>query len=250
MRILLAEDEKDMNRVIARRLTWEGYTVDACFDGMEALDYTDAGKMPNLLKVTQAMDLTAQPGIIIEGDRNMRISRYPHYILPEIASHATTDALKKAGYYILTPIAQPIAEMENKTAKISWLLTTSSSSYAKQAALNMQTSEKEDGDTDGPFHVGAVSEKGGKLIWFSSGGMLAGNVDRVVAGGNSNLLLNALNWMSNREESISIRAKSMNEERLTVPAAASSFWSVIMIGMVPACLIAAGIVIYVRRKRR
>lgn len=38
MRILLAEDEKDMNRVIARRLTWEGYTVDACFDGTEALD--------------------------------------------------------------------------------------------------------------------------------------------------------------------------------------------------------------------
>ena len=39
MRILLAEDEKDMNRVITRRLTWEGYSVDSCFDGEEALDY-------------------------------------------------------------------------------------------------------------------------------------------------------------------------------------------------------------------
>ena len=42
MRILLAEDELDMNRIIARQLAWEGYTVDACFDGQEALDYFES----------------------------------------------------------------------------------------------------------------------------------------------------------------------------------------------------------------
>lgn len=39
MRILVAEDERDMNQVIVRRLVWEGYTVDACYDGREALEY-------------------------------------------------------------------------------------------------------------------------------------------------------------------------------------------------------------------
>ena len=42
MRILLAEDEKSLNRVITRRLSWEGYSVDSCFDGQEALDYLAA----------------------------------------------------------------------------------------------------------------------------------------------------------------------------------------------------------------
>ena len=42
MRILLAEDELDMNRIITRQLTWEGYTVDSCFDGQEALDYFES----------------------------------------------------------------------------------------------------------------------------------------------------------------------------------------------------------------
>lgn len=42
MRILLAEDDKAINRVIVRRLKWEGYSVDACFDGQEALDYLSA----------------------------------------------------------------------------------------------------------------------------------------------------------------------------------------------------------------
>lgn len=37
MRILIAEDERDLNRLIARVLEKEGYGVDACFDGEEAL---------------------------------------------------------------------------------------------------------------------------------------------------------------------------------------------------------------------
>ncbi len=39
MRILLAEDERDLNRIIAKKLTADGYSVDCCFDGAEALDY-------------------------------------------------------------------------------------------------------------------------------------------------------------------------------------------------------------------
>lgn len=38
MRILLAEDEKDLNRLITQKLTSDGYSVDSCFDGMEAID--------------------------------------------------------------------------------------------------------------------------------------------------------------------------------------------------------------------
>ncbi len=44
MRILLAEDEKDLNRIITQKLTAGGYSVDSCFDGREAIDilsYTD-----------------------------------------------------------------------------------------------------------------------------------------------------------------------------------------------------------------
>lgn len=39
MRILIAEDEKDLNRIISRRLKDEHYSVDACFNGSEVLDY-------------------------------------------------------------------------------------------------------------------------------------------------------------------------------------------------------------------
>lgn len=37
MRILVVEDQRDLNRLIVKTLTREGYTVDGCFDGEEAL---------------------------------------------------------------------------------------------------------------------------------------------------------------------------------------------------------------------
>lgn len=39
MRILVAEDEEDLNQVIAKKLKSEGHSVDCCRDGEEALDY-------------------------------------------------------------------------------------------------------------------------------------------------------------------------------------------------------------------
>ncbi len=38
MRILLAEDERDLNRIITQKLTSDGYSVDSCYDGREAID--------------------------------------------------------------------------------------------------------------------------------------------------------------------------------------------------------------------
>ena len=39
MRILIAEDEKDLNTLLKKRLENQKYSVDACFDGAEAIDY-------------------------------------------------------------------------------------------------------------------------------------------------------------------------------------------------------------------
>ena len=37
MRILVVEDQRDLNRLMVKTLQKEGYAVDGCFDGEEAL---------------------------------------------------------------------------------------------------------------------------------------------------------------------------------------------------------------------
>ena len=38
MRILVVEDERDLNRIICKRLAAVGYTAVACYDGLVGLD--------------------------------------------------------------------------------------------------------------------------------------------------------------------------------------------------------------------
>lgn len=42
MRVLVVEDEKDLNSIICSKPVKEGYNVDACYDGQAALDYMEA----------------------------------------------------------------------------------------------------------------------------------------------------------------------------------------------------------------
>ena len=44
MRILIAEDERDLNALLRKRLKEADYSVDSCYDGEEALDYLDGAE--------------------------------------------------------------------------------------------------------------------------------------------------------------------------------------------------------------
>lgn len=49
MRLLVAEDERDLNRIIVRKLKSDGYSVDACFDGEEVLDHLLCGEYDGIV---------------------------------------------------------------------------------------------------------------------------------------------------------------------------------------------------------
>jgi len=49
MRLLLAEDEKSLSRALVKILEHSNYSVDAVYDGEEALDYLDAGNYDGVI---------------------------------------------------------------------------------------------------------------------------------------------------------------------------------------------------------
>lgn len=44
MHILFAEDEQDLNDIVTQKLMSEGYSVDSCTGGRDAMDYLDSGE--------------------------------------------------------------------------------------------------------------------------------------------------------------------------------------------------------------
>ena len=63
-------------------------------------------------------------------------------------------------------------------------------------------------------------------------------------------MLNALEMMCDKDDSISVRSKSLTNEYLTISTNDSSMIKVVTMAVIPAVYLIAGIVIVVRRRRR
>lgn len=219
-------------------------------------DYSDKA-MPNLARITENYGVAAQDSIVVEQDMNYCLRGYTHYLLPEIESHEITDPLTEGRLYALMPLAHGIRRLDayRSSLTVTDLLTTTDSAYSKLDPYNATTLEKEDGDVEGPFSVAvAVSETVDagetRLVWFSTSQFLDQSVNQMVSGGNEDLFLNALNWMCERENNISIRAKSLSASYLTIPSGEASLISTIITVILPLLVLSVGIVVCVRRRKR
>lgn len=104
MRILVVEDEKDLNRVISKRLENEGYSVDRCFDGEEALEYINMSEFDIII-----MDIMMPKISGIEVLKNIRDKRNETPVLLLTAKDSISDRVNGldagAQDYLVKPFA-------------------------------------------------------------------------------------------------------------------------------------------------
>ena len=215
-------------------------------------DYT-VTNCPNLLAVIADYGMEPEPGLILEGDASY-CYRYRNYLLPQVLDTDITHAIFEAGYQVFMPNSHGIRQTAavRDGIELSALLQTSDKAYAKLDVENLGTGEKTDGDTEGPFTVGmsAREEHDGvttQIVWLGSAALTDEGIDALVSGTDSDLLLGALGWMCQRENSISIHTKSLNINYLTVDDAAANLWTVILMVVLPVVLLTAGGIILMRR---
>lgn len=210
---------------------------------------------PNLDAVLENYGLSVSDGIIIEGNSQYYYPGYPSYLIPRIQSSEAVGDMTSDDL-VLMPYAQniEISDDVRSTVTVTSILKTSSKSYIKTDLKNMTTMEKESGDPEGPFTPGvAVTEsydgKETKFMYLTSSALLNESMDQAVSGGNYELIINVLSWMIDKEESISIPAKSLSTTYLSVTAADAGFWGTFVIA-VPIILVIAGGVVWFRRRRK
>lgn len=211
--------------------------------------------MTNLNKLMEYYGLALEKDMIIEGDPSHCIQGFGYYMIPTINSHEITDPLRESKYYVMTPMSINIRTLDNGSGNVTEIFQTSNSAYVKTDTANMETIEKTDADAEGTYTVGAVSTIGGddtesKLLVVSAAQFLNSQSDQIVSGGNGDVFLNTLSWMTGREEGIAIHAKSLTDEQLTVSDSAAGIIGFIVIFLIPALIIAAGIYVLIKRKRK
>lgn len=224
---------------------------------------TGESKLTNLEALMADYGMHSVPGIVVETDRNHYFSLYqqaiPHALLPELASHAITDPLINANYYVLLNGAHGILTDEELPAELSVkaLMTTSNGAYAKQVS-SLETYEKEEGDIDGPFAVAALSTKNAgaedesNVIWVSSPTLVDDTMNGYVSGGNQDLFLNMLSYLCEPEaQNYTIHAKAVgNTKYLTMDSGTSAMLAIWVVAIIPLAYLAWGVVIWFRRRSR
>ena len=210
---------------------------------------TEDGTLENLYSLLSDYGVTAQEGVVVEGDREHYAFQMPYVLLPDMASSNITDPLIEENYYVFMPIAQGLTV--ESTSSATSLLTTSDAAFSKADGYDLTTYEKEEGDTDGPFAlaVSVESSGGGQMIWFASSYFLDDMYNAYSSGANVDLGMNALSSLIGETEAMAIRSKSLNYNYLTISDAQSSLLKTMMIGVCPLVYLGIGIAVVLVRRR-
>lgn len=216
-------------------------------------------ELSNLEALMENYGITTTDGIVVEHDQNHYSWGTPYYLLPELESHDITNPLNHSGYRVLLPLAQGLTVRDDLPDGVTVikLLTTSDDSISKASGYSMATYEAEEGDAEGPFAL-AVSvtetlDDGlySHILWVSSSLLLDETANTMVSGGNLDFFLNMVNYLCEPEgSSISIHAKTLSTEYLTMDNATVSTLKLLMLGVIPIAYLLIGIIIWFRRKRR
>ena len=131
------------------------------------------------------------------------------------------------------------------------LLTTSDLAFSKIKGYDLDTYEKEEEDTDGPFTLAlSVENKNeGKMIWISSNVFLEDTYNAYSAGANMDFAMNSLLWMVGETDSISIRSKSLDYSFLTISDSTAGRIKICLIGIIPLAYLLFGLDEVLRRRK-
>ncbi|RDU23759.1 GldG family protein [Anaerosacchariphilus polymeriproducens] len=213
--------------------------------------------LKNLESILGSYQMKVKDGLIVENDNSHFVNQYPYYLVPDLTEHKVTSDLISENLRVIVPESRAIELVESKDKNISTtsLLTTSDKAYKKVLEGNDTSLVQEDSDETGTFNVAAAAtkklkDKESHLIYLASSKFFVDDINQLVAGANEDFAINGLSWMCEHESGIAIHSKSLDTQKLVLSAGQVNFWSLLLMIVIPITVIIAGIVVWLRRRRK
>ncbi len=233
-------------------------------------DYAEAGgqllittaytaeELPNFTALLNAFGIELTGGYVMESDSRYYSYGYIDLVLPTIQTHEITAPLAQGeNYSVVMPDCQALAlageEERDPDVTATALLTSSGTSYVKLDVEGLSTYDQAEDDPVGSFVLAAASENertGARMVVFGSTRFMEADFSDMVSGANQDLFLNAADWLCRLEDSISIHPKQLTADYLTFDGGAAGVLKVALTIAVPLLFLSAGLVIFIRRRRR
>jgi ABC-type uncharacterized transport system involved in gliding motility auxiliary subunit len=237
-----------------------------------------------LLETRGLEDLLVQFGVEVGEDIVVDPSNpIPFYgaetiFVDSYGSHTVTRSLQQTEIPVIMALARsvrPAAEPKG-AYEVAELLRTSSDGWGETNLSNLERVEKDDSDVDGPVSVGVAvtrrekdqdpeeepadridGEEAGQLDEPASPPtriLVFGDSDFATNGqlanvGNAELMINAFNWLVERESLVGIAPKRPEQVRLSLTRSQLRAISGLVFGALPGLAMLLGIAVFFRRRR-
>ncbi len=194
-------------------------------------------------------DITLEDGMVVEGNGDYYYQNML-YLLPDVGSDAVTQ--KAMDNFIITPYACGIVmedSLEGSSVE-NYLLTTSETAFARKNPGENTTIEKMPEDAAGPFALGVKAARGeSRIIVYTSALLFNSGADEIVAGNNLDLFVGSVSSFISVKNSVSIPVKSYEAGILAFSTTDFVMFGLIIVLFMPFCLLLAGFVIWLSRRK-
>ena len=207
---------------------------------------------PNLDAVMAQFGLAREAGLVVEGDSSHALYGYPYSLFPDYGTTDESTALDgvNRSTHVMLSVAQGITVTETDGVTAESLLNTSEDAYSKLNFDTSSTTDKENGDTDGPFSLAVWARNettGAEVIWIGCPNMDNEQLYQSIPG-NLTFLQGCAASMVGQD--ILIDTKALEASPITIPASTATTLGLVFVFVLPAVVLIAGAVVVLVRRRK
>ena len=207
---------------------------------------------PNLDAVMAQFGLAREAGLVVEGDAGHALYGYPYSLFPDYGTTDESTALDgvNRSTHVMLSVAQGITVTETDGVTAESLLNTSEDAYSKLNFDTSSTTDKENGDTDGPFSLAVWARNettGAEVIWIGCPNMDNEQLYQSIPG-NLTFLQGCAASMVGQD--ILIDTKALEASPITISASTATTLGLVFVFVLPAAVLIAGAVVVLLRRRK
>jgi ABC-type uncharacterized transport system involved in gliding motility auxiliary subunit len=235
-------------------------------DGGSVLFMIDPGDAPGIEKFLLNYGVVLKNDVIVDYMSKMFGADFRMPVVAEYAKHPITENFGIATFF---PVTRSLAVDKSKIPKWGKVKVIASTGPKSWGETNMEELKqgraefKKGEDIMGPLPVAVAVTIGedrpadiqkskkfpvAKIVVFGDSDFVSN--DYISASGNRDLFLNSVRWLAGEEDLISIRPKKLNSTPLYLKASQARLIFILPVLVLPGIILAAGIIVITRRKRR
>ena len=196
---------------------------------------------------------------VIESDPRRHLPNQRNLLVPEVVSHPITSPISLDRRLVVFPAPSWIEELEvrRRSLEVKRLLTSSAEAFARDELTVTEDGEllPREGDPRGPFALAVaitdpspeVDGDDTRIVVLTTAIFLRSELTQSFPG-NRDLMLNSINWVYEREETISVRPKVTLMLPLRLNNLSTWILTGIVVVLVPLIVLGSGLVVWLRRR--